>query len=211
MKNISKRQLERFPIYLKYLLTLSDGENENISSPMIAKALGLSEEQVRKDLQVVANKEGKPNRGRNKNELIKDIQNFLGYENIDNAIIIGVGHLGKAFINYSGFKAFGLKIVAGFDIDKNIIGTTINEVKIYSLNDIEKVFDTLGAKIAILTLPSEVAQEVVDRLIKIGIKAIWNFVPTHIDVSEDVVIENVNLASSLAVLSHKFNLKEKGE
>ena len=137
MKNISERQLERFPIYLKYLLTLSN-DNENISAPMISRALGFSEEQVRKDLQVVTSKEGKPNRGRNKDELISDIQKFLGYQNIDNAVIIGVGHLGKAFINYSGFRAFGLKIVAGFDIDNNIVGTKINNIEIYDLNDIEK-------------------------------------------------------------------------
>ncbi len=210
MKNISKRQLERFPIYLKYLLTLSN-DNENISAPMISRALGFSEEQVRKDLQVVTSKEGKPNRGRNKDELISDIQNFLGYQNIDNAVIIGVGHLGKAFINYSGFKAFGLKIVAGFDIDKNIIGTKINNTDIYDLNDIENILPNLNVKIAILTVPGEVAQEITNRITKLGIKAIWNFVPTHIDVSENVVIENVNLASSLAVLSHKLNLKEKGE
>lgn len=210
MKNISKRQLERFPIYLKYLLTLSN-DNENISAPMISRALGFSEEQVRKDLQVVTSKEGKPNRGRNKDELISDIQNFLGYQNIDNAVIIGVGHLGKAFINYSGFKAFGLKIVAGFDIDKNIIGTKINNTNIYDLNDIENILPNLNVKIAILTVPGEVAQEITNRITKLGIKAIWNFVPTHIDVSENVVIENVNLASSLAVLSHKLNLKEKGE
>lgn len=210
MKNISERQLERFPIYLKYLLTLSN-DNENISAPMISRALGFSEEQVRKDLQVVTSKEGKPNRGRNKDELISDIQKFLGYQNIDNAVIIGVGHLGKAFINYSGFKAFGLKIVAGFDIDKNIVGTKINNIEIYDLNDIEKTLPLLNVKIAILTVPGEVAQEITNRITEIGIKAIWNFVPTHIDVSENVVIENVNLASSLAVLSHKLNLKEKGE
>ncbi len=210
MKNISERQLERFPIYLKYLLTLSN-DNENISAPMISRALGFSEEQVRKDLQVVTSKEGKPNRGRNKDELISDIQKFLGYQNIDNAVIIGVGHLGKAFINYSGFKAFGLKIVAGFDIDNNIVGTKINNIEIYDLNDIEKTLPLLNVKIAILTVPGEVAQEITNRITEIGIKAIWNFVPTHIDVSENVVIENVNLASSLAVLSHKLNLKEKGE
>lgn len=211
MKNISKRQLERFPVYLKYLLTLADNSNENISAPMISKALGYSEEQVRKDLQVVTSKEGKPNRGRNKNELIQDIQNFLGYQNIDNAIVIGVGHLGKAFINYTGFKAFGLKIVMGFDVDPNIVGTKIKDVEIHSLSEIDELMPYLNAKIAILTLPSEVAQSVVNHITKIGIKAIWNFVPSHIDVPENVVIENVNLASSLAVLSHKLNLKEKGE
>ncbi len=207
--NISKRQLERYPIYLKYLLSLRGGENKNVSSPMIAKALGLSEEQVRKDLQIVSKQIGKPNQGRDIEELIKDIQTFLGYDKIDEAIIIGVGHLGKAFMNYSGFSSFGLNIVAGFDIDKNLIGTKINGKPIYDLYSLGSVVNNLKVKIAILVVPQDNAQMVVNQLVNCGIEAIWNFVPTHIDVPENVVVENVNLASSLAVLSHKLNTKKE--
>ncbi len=207
--NISKRQLERYPIYLKYLLSLKGSSIENISSPSIAKALGLSEEKVRKDLQVVSKQSGKPNQGRNIDELIKDIQTFLGYDKIDDAIIIGVGHLGKAFMNYDGFSSFGLNIVAGFDVNENIIGTKINNKPIYNLYSLQSIIANLKAKIAILVVPSEVAQQVVNQLVNCGIKAIWNFVPTHIDVPEDVVVENVNLASSLAVLSHKLKTIKK--
>ena len=207
--NISKRQLERYPIYLKYLLSLKGGSSNNISSPMIAKALGLSEEIVRKDLQVVSKQSGKPNQGRNIDELIKDIQSFLEYDKIDDAIIVGVGHLGKAFMNYDGFSSFGLNIVAGFDVNEKIIGTKINNKPIYSLYSLQSIIANLEAKIAILAVPSDAAQQVVNQLVNCGIRAIWNFVPIHIDVPEDVVTENVNLASSLAVLSHKLKTINK--
>lgn len=205
---ISKRQIERYPVYLKYLLSLKGGRNKNVSSPMIAKALGYSEEQVRKDLQIVSKQTGKPNRGRNIDELIKDIQSFLGYDHFEGAVIVGVGHLGKAFMNYSGFMSFGLNIVAGFDVDPNLIGTKIRGRQIYDLYSLGKIVNRLNIKIAILAVPQDNAQMVVNQLVNCGIEAIWNFVPTHIDVPENVVVENVNLASSLAVLSHKLHTKE---
>lgn len=205
---ISKRQLERFPIYLRYLSILSDSGVKTISAPTIARALRLSEEQVRKDLQAVARTDGKPKSGRDINELIRDIKSFLGYDASSKAVVIGVGHLGQAFLNYLGFEEYGLDIVAGFDVDKTLIGSMINHKHIYDMKEIDSILPLLNAKIAILTVPTGVANTVAKKLIKSGIKAIWNFVPTHLDVSENIVVENVNLASSLAVLSHKLN---KGE
>ena len=204
MEKISKRQLERLPLYLKYLYSLDDTSIDNVSAPMIASALGLSTEQVRKDIQLVSSSNGKPKQGRNVKELIEDLVNFLGYNEHDDAVVIGVGHLGQAFMNYKGFEKFGLNIVAGFDVDSKLIGTSINNKKIYDLYQLDSIIRELGVKIAILTVPSEVAQVVTNRLVNAGIKAIWNFVPTHLDVSEDIVVENVNLASSLAILSHKL-------
>lgn len=204
MEKISKRQLERLPLYLKYLYSLDDTEIDNVSAPMIASALGLSTEQVRKDIQLVSSSNGKPKQGRNVKELIEDLVSFLGYNEHDDAVVIGVGHLGQAFMNYKGFEKFGLNIVAGFDVDSKLIGTSINNKKIYDLYQLDSIIHELGVKIAILTVPSEVAQVVTNRLVNAGIKAIWNFVPTHLDVSEDIVVENVNLASSLAILSHKL-------
>ena len=100
IKNVSKKQLERYPLYLKYLLSLDETHIENVSSPMIARTLELTEEQVRKDLQIVTKKEGKPREGRKVKELIEDLEQFLGYNEISEAIIVGVGHLGQAFMKY---------------------------------------------------------------------------------------------------------------
>lgn len=209
MKQISERQLERLPIYLKYLLSMRDSGLKTISSPMIANALSFSEEQVRKDLQVVSSNNGKPKLGRDINELIEDIKSFLHYNNLIKAAVVGVGHLGKALMNYKGFNDFGLDIICGFDVDSNIVGTQINGKDIYSVYQLSNKIEELGLEIAILAVPLSVAQDNADRLVNAGIKGIWNFVPVHLDVKDDVVIENINMASSFAILQHKLSNKEK--
>ena len=208
MKKVSERQLERYPVYLRYLLSLRDSGVSYISSPTLAKGLGFSEEQVRKDLQVVS-KEGKPKTGRDINELIEDIKSFLNYDKLSKAAVIGVGHLGQALMNYRGFNDFGLEIVCGFDSSSEVVGKKINDKDVYSIYQLANKVEELGIKIAILATPSNVAQEVCSRLSNAGIKAIWNFVPIHLVVSDDIVVENINMASSFAILQHK--LISKGE
>ncbi len=202
--NISKRQLERFPIYLKLLNSLNEKGIEIISSPQIADYLGYSEEQVRKDLQDVSSSFGKPKQGRKVVDLIKDISSFLGYNEISNAILVGVGHLGQALLNYEGFKEEGLRLVAGFDVNKDIIGTTINETPIYDLSLLEKIIKDEHIEIAIIATPSNAAFNIANKLKECGIKAIWNFAHIHLNLGENVIVENVNLASSLAILSHQL-------
>lgn len=207
MEKVSNRQLERYPVYLNYLLSLREGGVEIVSSPTIAKALNFSDEQVRKDLQLVSQSQGKPKLGRNINELIDDIQTFLGYKVQRRAAIIGVGHLGGALMNYKGFKDFGLNIVCGFDVDTKLIGSFINNKEIFSLYQLSNKIEELNIEIAILSTPSESAQKVADMLTNAGIKAIWNFVPVHLNVKSDIALENINLASSLAILEHKLKIK----
>ena len=204
---VSTKQLERFPIYLNHLLALKKEGKINTSAPQIAAVLGFSEEQVRKDLQVVTKSSGKPKAGRVIDELIHDINEFLGYGDTTGAVVVGCGHLGEAFMKYEGFLEYGLEILAGFDVASKKIGKIINGKKIYSMTNLEKIITQLNVKIAIITVPSEEAQGVVDRLVDCGIKGIWNFANVHISVPDDVVIETVNLASSLAVLSHKLTDK----
>ena len=204
---VSTKQLERFPIYLNHLLALKKEGKINTSAPQIAAVLGFSEEQVRKDLQVVTKSSGKPKADRVIDELIHDINEFLGYGDTTGAVVVGCGHLGEAFMKYEGFLEYGLEILAGFDVASKKIGKIINGKKIYSMNNLEKIIMQLNVQIAIITVPSEEAQGVVDRLVNCGIKGIWNFANVHISVPDDVVIETVNLASSLAVLSHKLTDK----
>lgn len=210
LNSISIKQLRRYPVYLKYLISMRDSGVTVITSPIIARALELSEELVRKDLQAVTSVKGVPSKGRDINCLINDIEEFLGYHNGRDAIIVGVGHLGMAFMNFSGFEEYGLNILLGFDIDPQIIGQEINGKKIFSMDKLEDLIKRLNIHLAILTTPSDVSQEVAKRLEKAGIRAIWNFSSERLDVSENVVVENVNLASSLAVLSHKLEKKLGG-
>ena len=100
----------------------------------------------------------------------------------------------------------GLEILAGFDTNTSLVGTSIGGKRIFSLNELKTMLPRLNAHIAIITVPASVAQEVCDLAISSGAKALWNFAPTHLDVPSNIVVENVNLASSLAVLSHRLNI-----
>jgi redox-sensing transcriptional repressor len=205
MKSFSKNQLQRYPIYLKYFKSLAENGVEDISSPKIAKELGYSEEQIRKDLQAVSDEAGRPKKGRSVSKLIETLESFLGYRDSTTAVLIGTGHLGSALLNYPNFNEMGLSIIAGFDVDPSKIGTTIGGKEVFPLEKLPNLLPRLNAHIVIITVPASSAQEVADTAVASGALAIWNFAPTHINVPSNVVMENVNLASSLAVLSHRLN------
>ena len=206
MKTYSMNQLERYPIYLKYFKELEEQGFETISSPKIALKLGYSEEQVRKDLQNVSLEAGRPKKGRSLKQLINDIEAFLGYRDSTGAVLIGVGHLGGALLNFPGFGEMGLDIRAGFDTKPELIGQTIAGKPILAMEEFPEAFKKTGARVAIIAVPGPVAQEVADLAVSSGAKAIWNFAPVHLDIPEGIVLEHVNLASSWAVLTHRLSL-----
>lgn len=203
-KTISKNQLQRLPFYLSYLRNKCSEGVEYISSPQIAAGLGLSEEQVRKDLALISRSCGKPKTGRCVETLILDLEEYLGYRTTNKAIIIGAGHLGCALLAYQGFAKYGLDIVAAFDNNIEKIGMKISDRNIYSLDSLEDVCSTCDVSIGIITVPAAAAQEVCNRLVRMGVKAIWNFAPIKLDVNDSVIVQNENMASSLAVLSTKL-------
>ena len=209
MKKISQNQLERLPIYLKELKALKKNGVLIVSSTMLANELELNEEQVRKDLQLVSKKAGKPKKGRLVTQLIQDIEDFLGYSNMSEAVLIGVGNLGGALLSYQGFSNYGLNIIAGFDIDENKIGTTLGGKPIYDIKDLETILTNLHVKLVILATPSDMTLSIFEKLNTMDIKEIWNFAPIFLrDSNHKIIIENVDLASSLAKLSHKLKEKE---
>ena len=206
---ISKRQLERYPKYLVYLRKLQEESIDHISSRALAEVFECSEEQVRKDFQAISKDKGKPKSGRSVQSMVNDLEDFLDYHNNKDAVIVGVGKLATAILNYDGFSKYGLSILAGFDIEKS--GYEINGKKIYHIDQMEKIIKKLNVKIAIITTTKQAAQPTADRLMKCGIKAIWNFAPTRLEVNDDVAVEDVDLAASLAVLSHKLRQKENAK
>lgn len=203
-KNVSKNQLRRLPFYLSYLRSKYQEGVMYISSPQIALGLELSEEQVRKDLALISKSCGKPKTGRSVETLIMDLEEYLGYKNVSKAVIVGAGHLGSALIAYQGFAKYGLDIMAAFDNNPLKIGTMVGDKNIYSLDSLEEVCQKQSVEIGIITVPAEAAQEVCDRLVNLGVRAIWNFAPIKLDVKENVIVQNENMASSLAVLSSKL-------
>lgn len=198
-KEISKAVLKRLPGYLSYLKSNRDGASPYISATALACALGMGEVQVRKDLAMVS-KGGRPKIGYLRESLIEDIEQFLGYDNTTDAILVGAGKLGQALCGYSGFDAYGLNILAAFDCDPSADHT--NEgTPIYPMSELEKFCCSNMVLMGIITVPAEHAQEVCNKLIACGIKAIWNFAPTHLEVPGNILVQNENMATSLAVLS----------
>ena len=198
-KEISKAVLKRLPGYLSYLKSIQDSQTPYISATALANALGMGEVQVRKDLAMVSDG-GRPKIGYVRESLIEDIEQFLGYDNTTDAILVGAGKLGLALMGYTGFQAYGLNILAAFD-SKPSASATEEGTPIYGMDQLEGFCKANKVLMAIITVPARYAQGVCDQLIKCGIKAIWNFAPTHLDVPEHILVQNENMATSLAVLS----------
>lgn len=210
-KQLTKNQLRRLPDYLNLVKNLKNSGLKYISCQTIADCLNLNKEQVRKDIALISSIDGVPNKGRSIDLLIKDLEKILGYDNTHNAILVGVGSLGKALLCYDGFEAYGLKIVGAFDKNQNLIGTEINHIRIYDSRRMYGTLASLNARIAIICVPANNAQDVANNLVESGIEAIWNFAPTKLDMKKDVIISNMNMATSLAVLSHQLYLKRNGK
>lgn len=198
-KEISKSVLKRLPGYLAYLKSLPEGTMTYISATAVANALNMGEVQVRKDLAMVSDG-GRPKIGYLRERLMEDISQFLGYDNTTDAILIGAGKLGQALLGYTGFEAYGLNILAAFDVVPFSEKTQDGKF-VYPLSKLESFCKTNKVLMAIIAVPKEAAQTVCDLLIANGIKAIWNFAPVHLNVPENILVQNENMATSLAVLS----------
>jgi redox-sensing transcriptional repressor len=198
-KEISKSVLKRLPGYLAYLKSIPEGSSPNISATALANALGMGEVQVRKDLAMVSDG-GRPKIGYLRERLIEDIEQFLGYDNTTDAVLIGAGKLGQALLDYRGFEAYGLNILAAFDICPQNDSTDSGK-PIVHIDKLESFCRTHKVLMGIITVPASQAQAVCDQLIACGIKAIWNFANVHLEVPANILVQNENMATSLAVLS----------
>lgn len=201
---VSRATFQRMPIYLSVLKKLKKEGRDFVSSVALADTVLINASVVKKDLSYVISNEGKPKIGYSVDELIDNIEEFLGYNNAKDAVLIGAGKLGQALLGYQGFVNYGLNIIAGFDVDDSVIGKEINGVKILPTGKLEGAIEKLEIKLAILTTPQEYAQTMTDILVKAGIRAIWNFTPSHISVPDNVAVRNENMASSLAILSSQL-------
>ena len=199
----AKPSIKRLPTYLNFIRQVQKEGYEFISGTVIAQEFDLEPIQVRKDL-AITGIVGKPKKGYPIVPLITAIEHFLGWDDIRNAIIIGAGNLATALTGYPGFQRHGLNFVAAFDNDENKIGTNIHGVPVFSMKTLVEQVKNLEATIAVLTVPSKFAQETADKVVDAGIKAIWNFAPTDLNVSESVCVKNVHLNESLMTLSYEY-------
>ncbi len=206
-KEISKAVLKRLPGYLAYLKAMPEGTSIYISATALANALGMGEVQVRKDLAMVSDG-GRPKIGYLRSGLIDDIEQFLGYDNTTDAVLIGAGKLGQALCDYTGFEEYGVRILAAFDLQP-VMDKTEAGKPILPMEQLKQFCDSHKVRMGIITVPAAHAQEVCDKLIACGIRAVWNFAPTHLDVPSNILVQYENMATSLAVLSMHLQAQRK--
>ena len=198
-KKISDITLKRLPLYLDYLKNLPEEEYKHITAASIARAMGLGEVLVRKDLGYISGG-GRPRTGYNRLKLIRTIEEYLGYDNVTDAVLIGAGKLGQALMGYQGFQQYGLRITAAFDISISQ-ETDLDGIGVYPLHQLREYCQQNRILMGIIAVPANQAQAVADELVASGIKAIWCFSPVYLNLSEKLIVQYENMAASFAMLS----------
>lgn len=199
-EQIKKPTLGRLPLYLDYVNSLPESV-KHVSSAEMAKALGLGEVQVRKDLGSIS-KKGKPKIGFNRADLVKSFEKILKPDGAE-CVVIGAGKLGKAFLGYDGFKKFGLDISAAFDVDPLKCSNGAGK-PVYNITELGEYCKTHAVKIGVVTVPAVAAQSACDALVSAGVKTVWCFAPVKLRVEEGVTVLQEDMALSLAFLNLKI-------
>lgn len=205
-RSFSPEIIRRLSLYLRNLKGLKEKGVDIVSSEEIAKLLNTSSPQVRKDLSYFGGF-GKRGVGYQVEELAKEIEKILGINQRWEIALVGVGRLGSALLKFPGFSQFNLKITATFDNDPEKIGKSKSGINIYDISDIKKVLKQKNIKIVIICVPPEYAQEIADKVIKANARAILNFAPVSLKVSEDVYVSNVDMACELETLIYFLNTR----
>ncbi len=195
--------VRRLPAYLHLLRELSAKGEQFVSSSYLAEKMHLEPILVRKDIELTRIN-GTPRIGYCIADLIKGIEDFLGWDETLDAFLVGVGQLGASILGNRELMNFGLKIVAAFDKNPRRVGASVHGVPVFDSFRLEELLNRLQVRVAILCVPSEEAQKVTDILVASGIKGIWNFTSENLAVPENVITQKEDLASGLAVLSVKM-------
>ncbi|MDR0389243.1 MAG: redox-sensing transcriptional repressor Rex [Spirochaetaceae bacterium] len=191
--------VRRLPSYLHVIKQVDTEGSEYISGTVIAGELNLEPIQVRKDL-AITGIIGKPKKGYPAKALITAIEHFLGWDEIQDAILVGVGNLGSALMGYPELRSHGLRMVAAFDINPEKIGNPVHGVPVYSVDGMGSTIQDLAVKLALLTVPNTEAQRSADILVGAGITAIWNFTKVKLKVPDEVIVEKEDISSGYAIL-----------
>ena len=207
MDNVPAPTLKRLPWYLSNAKLMRERGELYVSSTQISKQISIDASQVAKDLSFVK-LAGRPRVGYEINALIEVLEDFLGFTSLHKAFLFGVGSLGGALLQDSGLRHFGLEIVAAFDVKPELVGTEVNGIPVYHSDDFLKIMEREDVNIGILTVPINIAQEITDKMVAGGIKAVWNFTPFKIRVPENIVVQNTSLYAHLAVMFNRLNFNK---
>ena len=200
--------LRRLPWYLSNIKLMKEKGEQYVSSTQISKEINIDASQIAKDISYV-NISGRTRVGYNIDALIEVLESFLGFTNMHKAFLFGVGSLGAALLRDSGLHHFGLEIVAAFDVNPELVGKDLNGIPIFHSDDFEAKMKEYDVNIGVLTVPINIAQEITDKMVDGGIKAVWNFTPFRIRVPENIVVQNTSLYAHLAVMFNRLNFNEK--
>ena len=199
-KDIPEISLQRLPVYLNYLRSLSGDDGKYISSGAIAAALGMGEVLVRKDLAYTSGV-GRPKVGYVREELIAALEDYLGCNIKKQAVLVGAGELGRALLAYGGFEKYGISIACAFDSDPEKAGSVVAGKPVRPVSELPGLAEE-GIKLAIVAVPASAAQSVCMELARDGVRAILNFAPVRLKAPDGVVIRDIDVAANLAVLSN---------
>lgn len=199
--------LRRLPWYLSNLKLLRQKGEQYVSSTQLSKETNIDASQIAKDLSFVR-VTGRTRVGYEVETLITVLEDFLGFTRIHKAFLFGVGSLGGALLRDTGLEHFGMQIVAAFDVNPNLVGTTLCGIPIYHTDEFEQKMLEYDVNIGVLTVPIEIAQAVTDKMVAGGIKAVWNFTPFRIRVPESIVVQNTSLYAHLALMFNRLNFND---
>ena len=201
--------IKRMGRYLQQLRSLKSAHLDVVSASQLSRILGIHETQIRRDFALLG-LEGKPKVGHDLNEVIRVIEGFLNVDNTSDAVLVGVGHLGTALLAYNSFDRFehvGIKIVAAFDDKEEFNKTKVHGTPVFSMNKFESLIQRLSIHVGVICTPPEHAQEVADLMVSSGILAIWNFAPISLRVPQTIIVENAEIETGLACLSHQLKTR----
>lgn len=201
---ISRSVIPRLSVYYRVLISYKDGEV--VSSRTLSELTGYTAAQIRRDLTYFG-QFGTPGRGYVVSDLKKEILKILGIDKLWNVILVGVGNLGTALLSYKGFHEQGFNIIAALDSDPEKIGKRIGGIIIGDIDDLKKTAQKKNAQMAIVTVPAVAAQEMINSLIKAGVKSILNFAPIRPRVPASVELINIDLSIELEKLAHFLGSK----
>lgn len=202
-KTISQAIIRRLPRYYRYLAELKSKGVERISSSDLAKMMGVTASQIRQDLNNFGGF-GQQGYGYNVQKLHDEISKILGIDRVHNIVVVGAGNFGRALAGYSYFVRSGFCIRALFDHDPALIGKRFGGLDVYAMDELETYIKQNNIEIAALTVPQEVANEIAEQVSAYGVRGIWNFAHTDLQVPKNVVVENVHLSESIMRLSYNL-------
>lgn len=200
MKHIAESTVRRLSLYLRFLEEYEAHGNTTISSGELARSGGTTSAQVRKDLSFFGSF-GKRGLGYGVKDLIQSVREILGLQQAWSVVIVGAGKIGAALAQYRGFGSRGFKVVGVFDADETKVGQRLDGLTVRPETDLEREIARLKPQIAVLCVPAEAAQGLLDRVTKAGVKAVLNFAPTPLVVPKGVTVRAVNMATELEILA----------